>query len=61
MVRFCKKCVTPSSRPRIIFDKNGVCNACLVSIKKKKISWGKRKTIFLDIIKEIKKYSKKKN
>ena len=59
MVRFCKKCVTPSSRPRITFDKNGVCNACQVSIKKKRINWEKRKIIFLGLIKEIKKYSKK--
>ncbi len=25
---YCKKCYTPNSRPRIKFDKSGICNAC---------------------------------
>ena len=27
-IKFCKKCVTPDSRPRVVFDSDGVCNAC---------------------------------
>ena len=27
-LKFCKKCFTPNSRPRIKFDLDGVCNAC---------------------------------
>ena len=27
-VRFCKKCVISNQRPRITFDKDGVCTAC---------------------------------
>ena len=27
-VKFCKECVVSNQRPRITFDKNGVCNAC---------------------------------
>ncbi len=36
MIKFCKKCIMPSSRPRIVFNNEGVCNACLHSEKKKK-------------------------
>ena len=32
---WCKSCVLPNSRPNLIFDRDGVCNAC--KIKKKKI------------------------
>lgn len=51
----CKKCLMPSSRPRIIFNSNGICNGCLNSIKKKKINWKKRKEEFLRIIEKVKK------
>ena len=33
-VLWCKECVISNQRPRIIFDKNGVCSGC---INKKKI------------------------
>ena len=36
MIKFCKKCIMPNSRPRIVFNNEGVCNACLHSEKKKK-------------------------
>ena len=40
----CIKCLTPSTRPRITFDENGVCSACNFSMKKKDfIDWDKRK------------------
>ena len=31
---FCKKCVTSSQRPRIKFDKDGVCGPCRYAEKK---------------------------
>ena len=33
----------PDSRPRIVFNDEGVCNACTHSDEKKKINWEKRK------------------
>ncbi len=54
MISFCKKCIMPSSRPRIVFDQNGVCNACLNGVEKKKIDWSKRKIEFLNLINKIK-------
>ena len=38
-VVWCSNCVSMSTRPRISFDKKGVCNACQWSFKKKKIDW----------------------
>jgi len=51
----------PDSRPRIVFDKNGICNACLHSDKKNTINWIDRKNEFFKLIEEIKKHSKKTN
>ena len=42
----------PSSRPRITFDKNGVCNACNYQVQKKKINWKERKLEFEELCKK---------
>ena len=54
MINFCKTCIMPDSRPRIVFDKEGICNACENSKKKNKINWTERKKEFLSIISKIK-------
>ena len=51
----CKKCLMPSSRPRITFKTDGICNGCINSVKKQKINWQKRKDEFLRIIEKVKK------
>ena len=44
ILKYCSKCLMPSTRPRITFDENGVCNACLYNSLKKnnKIDWNSR-------------------
>ena len=36
-LKWCANCLAMSTRPRITFDKNNFCNACVWSKKKKKI------------------------
>ena len=38
---WCKNCINMSTRPRIEFDKNGICNACSWSEEKKVLDWEK--------------------
>lgn len=41
---YCKKCLMPSTRPRLTFDKDGVCDACeWEEIKKTTVDWEKRR------------------
>ena len=54
MINFCNTCIMPDTRPRIIFNSNGICNACENAILKKKTNWKKRKIEFLKKIKKIK-------
>ncbi|MDB2363221.1 N-acetyl sugar amidotransferase [Candidatus Pelagibacter bacterium] len=61
MINFCKTCLMPDTRPRIVFNTDGICNACLHSKKKTQINWNKRKEEFDKLIEEIKKNSKKNN
>ena len=48
----------PNSRPRIVFNEIGICNAWLHSEKKNIIDWESRKKDFLRLIEAIKKKSK---
>lgn len=50
-IRYCSKCLMPSSRPRIVFDGEGVCNACRYAEQKHRaIDWSRRKIEFQEIL-----------
>ena len=46
MVKYCKTCLMPDTRPRIEFDDGGICNACHTAERKKEIDWDARRTGF---------------
>lgn len=49
-VIFCKRCVISNQRPRIVFDSEGVCNACRYFEYKKTIDWEKRENELIKIL-----------
>jgi len=50
-VKFCKKCVVSSQRPRITFDENGVCSACRYAYEKHTvINWEEREKVLIDLL-----------
>ena len=59
MIRFCKNCLIPNTKPYIKFDNRNICNACnfhiLKNNKKEGINWNKRKKQFDDLISKVKK------
>ena len=44
-LKFCKNCILPNTRPNLIIDKDGVCDAC--RNKETKINWKNRRNEFL--------------
>ena len=48
----CSNCLNTSTRPRITFDKKGICNACRWTEEKKKIKWLNRQKILKKIFKK---------
>lgn len=44
MLNYCTKCVMPSTKPDLLFDNEGVCNACRNYENRKAIDWDVRKT-----------------
>lgn len=57
MIKWCKKCVLPNTRPNLKFDSKGICSACKNNEKKESINWAKRESDFKILIKKIKKKS----
>ena len=49
-VIFCKKCTISNQRPRIIFDKLGVCSACNYRKFKNKVDWKKREKELIKLL-----------
>ncbi len=41
-MKYCTKCLMPSTRPRIFFHPDGVCNACHWAEEKKSFDWTPR-------------------
>lgn len=56
-MKFCNNCVLPDTRPEIEIYNNGVCSACKNHNYRFIKNWTKRKKVFLDLVKKIKKNS----
>ena len=57
-MNYCIKCILPDTRPNLIIDTEGVCNACKNHNQKKNIDWKARKEKLLKVIENAKKRSK---
>jgi len=51
-MKYCKKCLMPDTRPKLNFDENGVCVACLHFEKQKSTDWEKRWTELEELCKK---------
>ena len=50
-IKFCSKCVISNQRPRISFDKDGVCSACrFAEVKQIKIDWPEREKMLKEVL-----------
>ena len=49
-MKFCKRCVMPDSKPDLLIDDEGVCNACRAYENRKEVDWDKRKNELLELV-----------
>lgn len=56
-VRWCSTCLTMSTRPRITFDEQGRCNACVWAETKKTLDWSPRMRQLEELLESNKKES----
>lgn len=54
-MKFCSHCVMPDSKPGIVLDDRGYCNACRSKEVKESIDWGERLNALEAIVEDIKK------
>jgi N-acetyl sugar amidotransferase len=52
---YCTKCLNPHTRPRITFNDEGVCNACLTQERKKLMNWDGRWEMLQELCEQQKK------
>ena len=50
IVKWCNRCLMSNQRPRISFDKNGICSACNYFDYSQTIDWSKRKSELLKLL-----------
>ena len=53
-MKFCKKCLYPSTKPQLQFDERGICSACNNYKLKDEVDWGKKKADLLHIFDKYK-------
>lgn len=53
-MKYCSKCVLPDTRPNLILDHEGVCNACRAHAGKPDIDWSQRLADFQDLVSNVK-------
>jgi N-acetyl sugar amidotransferase len=58
VLKVCKRCIQPDTRPKVYFNEEGICGACLWEEEKKSIDWSAREREIHDIAKWAKKTSK---
>ena len=49
MIRYCRKCVMPETKPDIFFDEHGICAACRSYADRDEVDWDQRRSE-LDVI-----------
>ncbi len=50
IIRYCRRCVMPDTKPDLYIDEEGVCNACRSYERRKEINWEQRKQELLRIL-----------
>ena len=60
MIKYCKSCLLPSTKPDLYFDNDGKCAACIAFDNRPNINWAERKKEFEKIVISIKEKSDKK-
>lgn len=50
MIKYCKRCVMPDTKPNLSFDEEGICNACRNYEKRDEVDWNKRKEELMSIL-----------
>lgn len=49
-MRYCRRCVLPDTRPNLLLNEDGVCNACATHASRLNVDWATRESEFRRIV-----------
>ena len=49
-IKYCKKCLYPETKPDLLINIDGICNACSAYENRKNIDWEQRRTEMISIL-----------
>lgn len=52
MLTYCKRCVMPDTKPDLLIDDEGICNACRSYENRKQIDWEQRRRELLQLLEQ---------
>lgn len=55
MLRYCIRCVMPDTKPDLLIDEEGVCNACRSYENRANVDWSERKRELLEVLEKYRK------
>ena len=55
MLTYCRRCVMPDTKPDLLLDEAGICNACRSYEKRKEVNWDARYKELLSILEKYRK------
>ena len=50
MLKYCSRCVMPDTKPDLILDEEGVCNACRSYERRKEVDWTAREKELVEVV-----------
>lgn len=53
VIRWCRRCVLPDTRPNLTLDAAGICNACRAHASKPNIDWPARERAFRELANQL--------
>lgn len=56
-MRYCARCVLPDTRPNLVLDDEGVCNACRAHEARGRVDWGERARLFREVVDDARRRS----
>ena len=54
MIKYCRNCVYPETKPDLTFDEDGVCDACRFANVKDTTDWDSRRKELVEIFDKFK-------
>lgn len=56
-MKYCRSCILPDTRPNLVIEDDGVCNACRSHSTRPAIDWESRQDLFADVVANAKAHS----